>query len=131
MTPRSAQNQNGHMGLEEALQTYPVVPAPPGLSRAVMKAVRTSVPNPQFRLSWFDYALTFFLTSMVGLILSLERLLPKGWIMLVRLQAFILWERSMRYSPALFWLLGCILILITISYAILLMKRPRLLIAPR
>jgi hypothetical protein len=128
MTSTSENDQNAYFELENALHTYPIVSAPANFSKSVMKNVRASVPKPQFRLSWFDYALTFFSTSMIGLVLFLWQLVPTQWIMIVRFQAFILWERSIRFpfTPILF--VGFILVLIVMSFAMVLFRRPRLMV---
>ena len=131
MAARSAQNQKTHIELEKALRTYPLVPAPPSLSRSVMWAVGSSTPKPHFRLSWFDYALTFFMTSMVGLISILAGMLPSEWMMLMRLQAIILWERSMRFSAAPFLIIGCAFALVIVTNALLSQGRPRLSSTPQ
>jgi len=125
MTSAHENGQKNYFELEDALQTYPITPAPAGFSKKVIDKVRTSTPKLQFRLSWFDYALTFFSTSMVGLALILWQLIPTQWIMLVRFQAFILWERSMRfpYKPNLF--AGCTLAILAILFALVFFKRPR------
>ena len=124
MSAQSAHNQEIEKEWDEALQTYPIVPAPKGFSNSVMKKVNSSVARPKFHLSWFDYALTFFMTSMVGLTLVLENQLPREWTMLVRFQALILWERSMRFIPVLSLMGTLVLTLITTVAAILFWKRP-------
>jgi hypothetical protein len=131
MTSATEKNQKKHFELEDALHTYPIVSAPAGFSKAVMNNVRASVPLPQFQLSWIDYALTFFVACMIGLVLFLWQLIPTQWIMLVRFQTFILWERSIRflYVPALF--VGCALVFLAISFAMTSFRRPRLKISPQ
>ena len=129
MTSTPENDQKAYFELEDALQTYPIVSAPAGFSESVMKNVRASVPKPQFQLSWFDYALTFFCTSMVGLVLFLWQFIPTKWFMLVRFQAFILWERSTRlpYAPNLF--VGCVLAFLAILFVLVFFKRPRFVIS--
>jgi len=126
MTSISENDQNVHFELEDALQTYPITPAPAGFSKKVLDKVYASTPKPQFQLSWFDYALTFFSTSMVGLVLLLWQFIPTQRIMLVRFQAFVLWERSTRfpYTPNLF--VGCALAFLALLFAFIFLKRPGL-----
>lgn len=57
--------------VEDALRTYPLTPAPPTLSQAVMARVRALAPAPRFRLQWIDYAISAFAAGMMGLALSL------------------------------------------------------------
>ena len=130
MTPTSENDQKAHFELEDALQTYPIISAPANFSKSVMENVRASTPKPQFQLSWIDYALTFFGTSMVGLVLSLWRLIPTQRIMLVRFQAFVLWERSIRFSQVPVLLVGCVLVILTVFFAMAFFRRPRLIITP-
>ena len=129
MTLETENNSNAHIELEDALQTYPIVSAPANFSKSVMKNVRASAPKPQFQLSWIDYALTFFSTGMVGLILFLWQLIPMQWFMLMRFQAFVLWERSIRFSQAPLLLVGCVLVILAVSYAMVSFRRPRLIIS--
>jgi hypothetical protein len=131
MTSTSENDRKARFELEDALQTYPIISAPADFSKSVMKNVHASAPKPQFRLSWIDYALTFFGTSMIGLVLFLWQLIPIQWFMLVRFRAFVLWERSIRFPYTSALLVGCILLFLVISFAISFFRRPRLLISHR
>ena len=130
MTSTSENDQKAHFELEDALQTYPIISAPANFSKSVMGNVRASTPKPQFQLSWIDYALTFFGTGMVGLVLFLWRLIPTQSIMLVRFQASVLWERSVRFSHIPLLLLGCVLVILAASFAVVFFRRPHLIITP-
>ena len=130
MTSTFENDQKDHFELEDALQTYPIISAPANFSKSVMENVRASTPKPQFQLSWIDYALTLFGTGMVGLALFLLRLIPTQWIMLMRFQAFILWEHSIRFAHVPVLLVGCVLVIITISFAMVIFRSPRLIISP-
>ena len=125
MNSNSENDQNAYFELEDALQTYPIISAPANFSKSVMQYVRATAPKPHFQLSWMDYALTFFSTSMVGLVLFLWQFIPAQWIMLVRFQAFVLWERSTRfpYTPNLF--VGGALAFLAILFVLVFFKRPR------
>ena len=130
MNSTSENDQKAYIELEDAIQSYPVVSAPAGFSKMVMNNVRTSALKPQFRLSWIDYALTFFITSMIGIALILWQLIPMQWIMLARFQALVLWERSIHFpfTPILF--VGCTLVFVAMSFAMVLFRRPRFIITP-
>lgn len=130
MTSTFENDQKDHFELEDALQTYPIISAPANFSKSVMDNVRASAPKPQFQLSWIDYALTFFGTGMVGLVLFLWRLIPTQSIMLVRFQASVLWERSVRFPHIPLLLLGCVLVILVASFAAVFFRRPRLIISP-
>jgi hypothetical protein len=129
MASNSEHNRKAYFDLEDAFQTYPKISAPANFSKSVMKNVHASATKPQFRLSWIDYALTFFVTSMIGLGLFLWQFIPTQWIMLVRFKAFVLWERSIRFpfTPILF--VGCALVFLTISFVMVIFRRPRLIIS--
>ena len=124
MPAQSAHNHEIEGAWDESLKTYPVVPAPKGFSNSVMKKVYASGARPKFHLSWFDYALTLFTTSMFGLLLILGNLLPREWTMLVRFQALILWERGTRLIPVLSLMGALVLILVAIAATVIFRKRP-------
>ena len=131
MTSTFENDQKDHFELEDALQTYPIISAPASFSKSVMENVRASAPKPQIQLSWIDYALTFFGAGMVGLLLFLWRLIPTQRIMLVRFQAFVLWERSIRFPFTSTLFIGCVLVILTASFAVIFFRRPRLIISPQ
>ena len=128
MTSLPENNQKADFELEDALRTYPIIPAPTGFSEMVMDNVRASTPIPQFRLSWIDYALTFFATSMIALTLVLWRFVPAQWIMRIKFQAFVFWEYGIRFqfTPILFVVF--ILVFIVMVFSVVLFRRPRLMI---
>ena len=61
--------------VDDALLTYPLAPAPPGLYPAVMARVRRLAP-PRFRLAWMDYAMSLFGAGMAGLAVVLVQAVP-------------------------------------------------------
>jgi hypothetical protein len=130
MTSAFENDQKIHAVLEDALHTYPIIPAPAGFSEMVIGNVRASAPIPQFRLSWIDYALTFFFTIMIALTLVLWQLVPVQWIMQVRFQAFVFWEHSIRFPLTPIMFAGFILVFVAMSFAMVLFRRPRLIITP-
>ena len=129
MTSAFENDQKIHTALEDALHTYPIASAPAGFSTGVMNAVRASAPIPQFQLSWVDYALTFFATSMIALTLVLWQFVPVQWIMRIRFQAFVFWKYGTRFqfTPILFVVL--VLVLSVMLFSVALFRRPRLIIA--
>jgi len=124
MTSTSENEQKAHFELEDALQAYPIISAPENYSESVMNSILTPLPKPQFRLSWIDYALSFFCTSMNGLILLLWQRIPTQWVMNMRFQAFVLWERSTRISSFHILLIGFALVFIVIFFQKLFFRRP-------
>ena len=65
--------------VEAALRSFPLEPAPDGLARGVMAALRlpgqARAARPVFRLSWIDFALSGFAALMLALVLLLS-----GWL---------------------------------------------------
>ena len=128
MTSAPENNQKIHFELEDALQTYPIISAPAGFSEKVMDNVYASAPIPQFRLSWIDYALTFFATSMIALTLVLWRFVPVQWIMRIKFQVFIFWEYGIRFQFTPILSVVFILVFIVMLFSAVLFRRPRLMI---
>src|SRR3981081_4359937 len=90
--PEDAQaaERAAYAAVDQALRSFPLQPAPPGLSIAVMAALRApdraAVARPVFRLSWIDFALSGFAALMLALVLLLS-----GWLTPTagRLQAMV------------------------------------------
>jgi hypothetical protein len=65
--------------VDDALRSFPLQPAPPGLATAVLAELRSperaAAARPVFRLSWMDFALSGFVAQMLGLVLLLS-----GWL---------------------------------------------------
>src|SRR6266851_2369296 len=65
--------------VDEALRSFPLQPAPPGLAPAVLAELRSPerarAARPVFRLSWMDFALSGFAALMLALVL-----LMSGWL---------------------------------------------------
>lgn len=121
-------NQKTRFELEDALQTYPIIPAPAGFSGMVMDNVRASAPIPQFRLSWIDYALTIFATSMIALTLILWRFVPVQWIMRIKFQVFVFWEYGLRFQFTPILSVVFALVFVVMLFSAVLFRRPRLMI---
>ncbi len=52
--------------IESALRTYPLAEVPPGFSKSVLEKIKPqrSYAPLKFRLTWLDYALGLFLSSL-------------------------------------------------------------------
>jgi len=65
--------------VDDALRSFPLQPAPPGLAAAVLAELRSPERArtvwPVFRLSWMDFALSGFAALMLALVLLLS-----GWL---------------------------------------------------
>jgi len=85
-------NQTTDDLIEDALHTYPLAQAPSNLSQRIMgqiragqiKSVRIAAPRMQFRLTWMDYALGFFLTLLPAVGFFIWACLPR--LALLRLE---------------------------------------------
>jgi hypothetical protein len=76
---RPAAERAAYAAVDDALRSFPLLPAPPSLAPAVLAALRAPerapVARPVFRLSWMDFALS----GLVALMLALVWLLS-GWL---------------------------------------------------
>jgi hypothetical protein len=69
-----------YAAVDEALRSYPLRPAPPGLARAVRARLPARAGKPRFRLAWLDYALSLLGAGMAGLALLLwQQVTPVMW----------------------------------------------------
>lgn len=124
----ASENDRKNFALEDALQTYPVSPAPAGFSKVVMDNVRASIPKPQFQLSWIDYSLTFFATSMTALTIVLWRFVPVQWIMRIKFQVLIFWEYGIHFQFTPILSVVFVLVFIVMLFSVVLFRRPRLMV---
>ena len=125
-------NQTTDDLIEDALHTYPLAQAPSNLSQRIMgqiragqiKSVRIAAPRMQFRLTWMDYALGFFLTLLPMVGLAIWATLPR----LVLLRITYQWE--LIQTSGLFPILGVslavggVLFLLAFLFSINLVLRP-------
>jgi hypothetical protein len=94
--------------IESALRTWPLAETPPGFSKNVLEQIK---PRPshaplKFRLTWMDYALGLFASSLPVLgIVSLSFLPRQAFI---RLQYQLLLLQSPAYEPLLLFILGAL-----------------------
>jgi hypothetical protein len=126
MTFASENNGNDRDVLEDAFRTYPIVPAPREFSGRVMDTIHAATPKPAFRLSWIDYALTLFVTSMSGLALFFIQRFPINWVMLARFRMIVLWERSSHLPFTAYLIAGCALVILVLTCSSILFAHPRL-----
>ncbi len=106
--------------VDDALQTYPLDPAPASIFPAVMQQIEIQKSAPKFKLSWLDYALSGFSAGMAGLILFLwqSASLPPHWPVQLQNEIFLMWQSvrliSNRFQlqlPIEFFLIGLILLM--------------------
>ncbi len=64
--------------IADAVRTYPLAPAPPGLIPAILSRVQQAGPRPRWRWMWIDVALTLWGATMAGLGWLLPQLLANG-----------------------------------------------------
>jgi hypothetical protein len=91
--------------IEDALRTYPLAEAPPGFSKSVLTRIKpqrryAQVPQRgtlKFRLTWLDYALGLFMSSLPAIAFVSWAFLPRE--LFVRLQYQWLLLRSPAIEP--------------------------------
>src|SRR5438045_4123140 len=78
-TEAQSTEQRAMATVDDALRSFPLQPAPPGLAPAVLAELRSPgyapAARPVFRLSWMDFALSGFAALMLALVLLLS-----GWL---------------------------------------------------
>lgn len=80
MNPANDDERAAFAAVDDALHSYPLRPAPPGLARAVRARLPQRAGAPRFRVAWLDYALSLLGACMAGLALALWRLVtPQMW----------------------------------------------------
>ena len=91
---------------EEALRSYPLAEVPPGFSRNILEKIQPPRPHAslKFRLTWLDYALGFFLSSLPVVFFVSWAFLPRQ--LLFRLQYQWLLFKSPAFEP---FLAACLL----------------------
>jgi len=76
---KAAAERAAFAAVDDALRSFPLQPAPPGLAAAVLAELRSPeqarAVRPVFRLSWMDFALSGFAALMLALVLLLS-----GWL---------------------------------------------------
>ncbi|MBC8504294.1 MAG: hypothetical protein ISR58_01360 [Anaerolineales bacterium] len=106
--------------VDDALQTYPLDPAPSSIFPAVMRQIEIQRSTPKFNLSWLDYALSGFVAGMAGLILYfLQSIsLPPHWPVQMQNDIFLMGQgirlKLNQFQPQLpteFYIVGLILLM--------------------
>lgn len=100
--------------IENALRTYPLADVPPGFSRSVLTKIQTQRPHAalKFRLTWLDYALGLFMSSLPAIGFVSWAFLPRE--LFVRLQYQWLLLRSPAIEPIVMISVAAMLILATL-----------------
>ena len=112
--------------VDEALQSYPLAEPPPEFVAAVINQLPSTRIKPQFRLDWFDYAISLFATGMAALLLILWRMFP--WLIFPS-QNFTVANTLLDFTSVTFIVVGGILagvVAISIAAATLTLTRPSL-----
>lgn len=83
--------------IEDALRTYPLADVPPGFSRSVLTKIKPQRPYAalKFRLTWLDYALGLFLSSLPAIGFVSWAFLPREFFVDLQYQWHLL------HSPAI------------------------------
>ena len=64
-----------YAAVDDALRSFPLQPAPPGLAPAVLAVLPAPMARPVFHLSWMDFALSGLVALRLALVLLLS-----GWL---------------------------------------------------
>jgi hypothetical protein len=83
--------------IEDALRTYPLADVPQGFSKSILTKIKPQRPYAalKFRLTWLDYALGLFLSSLPAIGFVTWAFLPREFYMQLQNQQRLL------YSPAI------------------------------
>ncbi len=113
--------------IEDALRTYPLAEVPPGFSKNILERIKPQRPYAalKFRLTWLDYALGLFLSSLPAVGFVSWAFLPRQVLMRLQYQWLLL------RSPALEPILVTSLIAMLILSALTLVVGIRFLIRPQ
>jgi hypothetical protein len=111
--------------IEDALRTYPLAEVPPKFSARVIRQIQTPHAALKFRLTWLDYALGLFLSSLPAVGFVSWAFLPRQFLMRLQYQWLLL------RSPALEPILVTSLVAMLILSALTLVVSIRFLIRPQ
>jgi len=83
--------------IENALRTYPLADVPHGFSKSVLEKIKPQRPYAalKFRLTWLDYALGLFMSSLPAIGFVSWAFLPREFFVSLQYQWFLL------HSPAI------------------------------
>ena len=100
--------------VDDALRSFPLQPAPPGLAPGVMAALRlpeqARASRPVFRLSWIDFALSGFAALMLALVLLLS-----GWLTPASARLQVMAAGPRVQSDMLAWALAVAGLIVTVG----------------
>jgi hypothetical protein len=100
MIENNGNDRAAYAAVDDALYTYPIEAAPPGILHSVMRRVEVMPAASRFRLPWLDFALSLFFTGMAGLgfILWQTISLPPYLVPWLRTRLLYIWQHF-RYGP--------------------------------
>jgi hypothetical protein len=106
--------------IEDALQTYPVMPVPRDITVDVMSGIQT-VPAPRpFRLTWNDFFVSLVLAICIGAVWFSVQNLPPLVIAHIRKESILLYQQFIVNArwliPVTFFGLAGLLAALTIPY---------------
>lgn len=106
--------------IEEALHTYPIMPAPRDLTGDVLSRIQT-VPAPRpFRLTWNDFTLGIILSICIGAVWFGVYNLPPLVVAQIRKESILLYQQFIVNArwliPVICFGLGGLLSALTIPY---------------
>lgn len=87
-------DRTAYAAVDDALRTYPLQAAPPGLFLSVLRRLPRRQPAPRFRPAWLDYAISLFAASMASLagLIWLTTPLPLDWPVRLQFQFLVFWQ---------------------------------------
>jgi hypothetical protein len=100
MIEKNGNDRAAYAAVDDALNTYPMEPAPPIILYSVVRRIEVMAPSSRFRLTWFDYALSLFFAGMaaLGMILWRTISLPPYLVPWLRTRLLYIWQHF-RYGP--------------------------------
>lgn len=106
--------------IEDALQTYPVMPLPRDITSSVVSRIQT-IPAPHpFRLTWNDFALGIILSICIGAVWFSMYNLPPLVVAQIRKESILLYQQLIVNArwliPVTFFGLAGLLSALTIPY---------------
>jgi hypothetical protein len=104
--------------IENALRTYPLADVPPGFSRSVLERIKPQCPYAalKFRLTWLDYALGLFMSSLPAVGFVSWAFLPREFFVRLQYQWFLL--RSPAIEPIVITSVAAMLVLSIVALII-------------
>ncbi|HSK88582.1 MAG TPA: hypothetical protein VK880_09510 [Anaerolineales bacterium] len=82
-----------HAAIEDALQSYPVMPMPRDITLDVMSRVQTVAAPRRFRLTWHDLILSTVLAFSIGAVWFSLQNLPPLVVAQIRKESILLYQQ--------------------------------------